>query len=239
MFYHTIQLIQAGPSVEIPKGDYVGSEALLDAERRRIEQRMGERRVVEKRFGVCIVSDGASDVNRRPILDVLSVSGGLVEYVDAKDCSGHVKDAKYISDYICEHIEGLALREDAEGKTDPDAPKSVVMVLMDNATRSSWPLIEKRCPWVTCGPCVPHVLNLLVGDISKLEFVKQTLDKGGKMRNFIRGYGAVLAAFRRAVGPPGEIIRVGTTLSTLPSVPFCSSPGAYAVFASGFRLLLS
>ena len=108
-----------------------------------------------------------------------------------------MKNAQYITDLVCEYVESL-----------PD-PRSVLAVLMDNATRAAWPLIEKRCPWIVCAPCMPHVLDLLLEDIGKLGFVASVFERGAAVRKFVRNHQHVQAAFR--VVSEGELSNPGMT----------------------------
>jgi hypothetical protein len=119
------------------------------------------------------------------------------EFIKAKDCSGNVKNGQYISDFVCEHVESL-----------PE-PRNVVAVLMDNATRSAWPIIEKRCPWIVCAPCMPHVLDLLLEDIGKMATVASVFERGAALRKFVRNHQHVLAAFRDV--SEGELSNPGAT----------------------------
>ncbi|KAK3277827.1 hypothetical protein CYMTET_14191 [Cymbomonas tetramitiformis] len=156
----------------------------LGKERERVEQDVKHMRGPVERFGSTIVSDGATDGNRRPIINLVDVSPEFVEFVFAKDCTGHTKNAQYIADLVTDYIFSL-----------PD-PRKVVQVLMDNATRASWPLIEEKCPWVVVGPCEPHVSSLEEGDIMKLPFFKETSRQVQVVRKFILNHQKPLAVFK-------------------------------------------
>ena len=161
------------------------SGPLLIAERGRLEARVKLRRqVVAKRTGTTIVSDGATDIAKRPVLNLLECCAGSVEYVKAIDCTGVVKDKQMIANFVCDYVESL------------DDPYSVVQVLMDNACRGSWPIIEERCNWITCGPCIPHVGDLEIGDICKLPRCKAHIQRAASIRNFIRDHSHVYAALK-------------------------------------------
>lgn len=74
----------------------------------------------------------------RPILNVLINRECKVEFVKAKDCSGKVKDGKFIAEDFISVIMSRTV------------PKNVVAVCTNNACRSSWPYIKAACPWVVC-----------------------------------------------------------------------------------------
>ena len=153
-------------------------------------------------YGASLASDGASAVDRTPFLNLLKLSAGLVHFIETKDCRGHIKDAKYIADFVIDYIMSL--------KT----PTSIRQVLMDNACRSSWPLIEAACPWIVCAPCVPHCGNLELHDMKKkLLWYDSTIDDVRKIKNFVNLHQAVWAEFMkhsaRALSTPGDT-RMGT-----------------------------
>jgi hypothetical protein len=174
---------EAGADWRPPSADEVLG-TLLNKEHARVKAAITDLQGSASRVGITLVGDGATNVNRQPILNVLFVRGDRVEFVKAQDCSGHVKNGRFIADDIIAVIEGL------------EDPQSVVLVLMDNATRNAWPLIEEACPWVVCGPCGPHVADLLQEDVGKLPFFKALFAKAQTLRVFVRGHSHVLAAYR-------------------------------------------
>ena len=178
-----LSVSEAGADWRPPSAEEVLG-TLLNQEHARVKAALGDLQGTASRVGITLVGDGATNVNRQPILNVLFVRGDRVEFVKAQDCSGHVKNGRFIADDIISVIEGL------------EDPQSVVLVLMDNATRSAWPLIEAACPWVVCGPCGPHVADLLQEDVGKLPFFKALFAKAQALRVFVRTHSHVLAAYR-------------------------------------------
>jgi hypothetical protein len=78
---------------------------LLKNEKERVaEQIMDKRDIAANKYGVSIVSDGATDIKKEPILNLLEVYNGLLHFVCAKDCTGKVKDMNYIAFFISEYI---------------------------------------------------------------------------------------------------------------------------------------
>lgn len=195
------------PSYDPPdRKELVGK--MLDEEKERVSSSLNSRRVVvAANTGTTVVSDGATVGNNVPIINLLEVAAGYVAFVDSKDCTGKVKDAQYIADYICTFIEAQA------------DPESVAQVLMDNATRASWKLIEERCPWVAVGSCLPHVGSLEVGDIVRLPRCAQLVKKATALRKFVTNHQHVLAAFKdvsdRMLVKPGV-----TRMHAWPPLPF-------------------
>ena len=191
-----LSVAAAGADWRPPSADEVLGP-LLNQEHARVKAAITGLQGSASRVGNTLVGDGATNVNRQPILNVLFVRGNRVEFVKAQDCSGHVKNGRFIADDVIDVIKAL------------DDPQSVVLVLMDNATRSAWPLIEAACPWVVCGPCGPHVADLLLEDVGKLSFFKALFAKAQTLRVFVRGHTHVLAAYRDVM--KSELSNTGAT----------------------------
>jgi hypothetical protein len=107
-----------------PPGRRQVSGLLLETERKLVTEDIQEKRgAVSKRFGMTVVSDGASTCDRTPILNILTITPGVVEFVCAKDCRGNVKSSEYIAQLMIDYVTSLL------------DPFEVVQILMDNACR--------------------------------------------------------------------------------------------------------
>jgi hypothetical protein len=137
----------------------------------------------QARTGLVLVGDGATNGNREPVLNVLSLRAGRVEFIKAMNCKGKTKDKQFIADDFIAVI-----------NAQPN-PHDVVMVITDNACRGSWPIIEQACPWVVCGACHPHVCDLLLEDVGKLDFFKEVFSEAHVLRAVVRGRGFAQAAY--------------------------------------------
>ena len=92
----------------VPVGRRMVDGNLLTDEKARLRKQCEARRaVVASRTGTTAVSDGATNVNHAPVLNLLEVCAGCAEYIDSKDCSGNVKDAAYIANYIIDWVTTL------------------------------------------------------------------------------------------------------------------------------------
>ena len=101
------KVAQVGPAYR-PVEEQEVSGPLLIAERSRLEARVKLRRqVVAKGTGTTVVSDGAIDIVKRPVLNFLECCAGSVEYVKAIDCTGVVKDKQMIANFVCDYVESL------------------------------------------------------------------------------------------------------------------------------------
>ena len=188
--------VLANPWMKLALKDIAGSSSysapspkqllttFLEEEHQRVKKIVnGERRKPgNTEMGMCLVGDGATNIRSDPILNILAVQGKRVEFIEARNCAGYVKDGRFIADMFIETIKSFGA-------------ETIVAVLQDNATRSSWPLIEKQFPHIVAAPCMPHVVDLLLEDIGKMPFIRDTLKELGIVRGFIRRHQAVKAAF--------------------------------------------
>ena len=111
--------------------------------------------------GCTIVSDGWSNVQRKPLINIMIVSPRGETFVHVVDYAGSSKSRPYIVDVISSIIE--------EG-----GAKNVIQVVMDNAKncKHAGKILKQRYPHVyPCG-CNTHSLNLVLKDWYKSEDTK-------------------------------------------------------------------
>lgn len=161
-----------------------------------MKQLMAAKRDVAAASAATMVGDGALNVTGAPILNLLILQNGQVEFYRAQNCAGKVKDAQFIAD---DFIAAIRAQQ---------RPRDVVYVLTDGACKKSWPIIEEACPWVTCGWCMPHVCDLLLEDIGRLPFFEKLFAEADELRKFVRGHSHVKSAYEThcetVMGRPGE-----------------------------------
>ena len=100
-----------------------------------------------------IVCDGWSNVQRRPLINVMVVSPRGETFMRVVDSSGKIKSGAYIADVLSESIEEVG-------------PKNVVQVVMDNAKncQAAGCLINLHYPHIFSNGCATHNLNLVLKD---------------------------------------------------------------------------
>jgi hypothetical protein len=136
-----------------------------------------------RKYGLVFVGDGASNVNRDPVLNVLALMGRTCVFIECRLVKGRIKDGPFIASLFIEAIKEL------------EDPTIVVACSQDGATKASWKLIEKELPHVTCFHCGPHVVNLMFKDIGALPGIKALLQCVDNLRVFIRNHHATKAVY--------------------------------------------
>jgi Protein of unknown function (DUF 659)/hAT family C-terminal dimerisation region len=167
---------QYGPSYRVPT-DYPIRTTLLEREYRTVSRRVDEFHAdFLSRTGGSIVSDGWSDAQRRPLLNVLLVTPAGGTFLNSVDSSGETKDAPYIAQIISQAIEKVG-------------PDKVVQVVTDNAAncKAAWPIISEKYSHIVCSPCAAHCLDLLLEDWGKL-FIASVVRDAVDIVQFINGH---------------------------------------------------
>ena len=77
------------------------------------------------------------------------------------DTSGKVKDADYTASLMIKDIYDFG-------------PTKVVLVITDTCAvmQKAWDIVMQEFPWISCLPCQPHVVSLLLKDIGKTAEVR-------------------------------------------------------------------
>ncbi|XP_050278142.1 uncharacterized protein LOC126719653 [Quercus robur] len=103
---------------------------------------------------VSIVSDGWSDPQRKPLINIMAVSDEDPVFIKAIDGSGEFKDKHYIAGVLKDAIKEIG-------------HEKVVQVITDNANvmKSAGALIEGEYPKIFWTTCVVHTLNLVLKNI--------------------------------------------------------------------------
>ena len=138
----------------IPPGYNALRTTFLQKERAHVERLLKPIKDFWLENGVNIVSDGWSDPQRRPLINIMAVSDGGPMFIKAIDGSGEFKDKHYIA-----RVLKYAIKEIGHEK--------VVQVITDNANvmKSAGALIEGEYPKIFWTPYVVHTLSLVLKNI--------------------------------------------------------------------------
>jgi hypothetical protein len=136
--------------------------------------------------GVSIISDGWTDTKQRPLINVIASSPTRAMFLRAEDCSGEVKDNKFIADILISAIEQVGLA-------------NVVQVIIDNAPvcKAAGLIVESRYNHIFWTPCIVHNLNLILEEIeAKTEWFKEVTWQGREIIKFITNHHQSQAMYR-------------------------------------------
>ncbi|XP_012831558.1 PREDICTED: uncharacterized protein LOC105952541 [Erythranthe guttata] len=183
----------------LPPGYNKLRTTLLEQEKTHVERLLEPIKSTWSEKGVSIVSDGWSDPQRRPLINVMVVSDCGPMFIKAVDCSGEVKDKKFIASLLKKTIDEVGHQK-------------VVQIITDNASncKAAGELIEGWYPHIFWTPCVVHTLNLALKNICSAKNVESNLETydlcswitivhedAVQVKNFIMNHAMILAMYKR------------------------------------------
>lgn len=172
---------------------------LLDEERVHVERLIEPIKKTWRSKGVSIVSDGWSDVQRRPLINFIAICDTGPMFLKAIDTSGETKDKHFIANLLKEVIDEVG-------------DQNVVQVITDNAKncKGAGEIIEGIYPLIYWTPCVVHTLNLALKNIcaaknvennaeiyDDLHWITEIHGDALQIKNFIMNHGMILAIFNK------------------------------------------
>lgn len=139
-----------------------------------------------EQYGCTICSDGWSDTNSRPLMNVMLVCPAGDVFLGSIDTTGKKKCSQFTADSIASYIEEVG-------------PQNVVQVCTDNAASmlGALRILEDRYPHVYRQGCAAHILDLLLEDWGKEPWVKELVYRAKRICKFIRAYHAPMALLRK------------------------------------------
>ena len=155
------------------------TDALLPAEVKRVKKTNSEVSLLNKGlFGQTLVSDGWTDANGKPLINVLLVCPGGEQFLEAIDTSGETKSMAYIAELLGKHIN-----------------QDVDLVVMDGACAGAIALLTEEHPWLSGVVCTTHSLDLLMKDYCNMAFAAGTLSQAKELIRFINNHQKPRAMF--------------------------------------------
>ena len=136
-------------------------------------------------FRCTIALDGWTSCQKKPLINVMCVCPRVYMFVEAIYSSLKEKTITYLTRIYERAITKLG------------GPKYVTAIVTDNASnyKGAGLAIQVKYPEITWVPCAAHTLNLLLKDIGRLNFIKQTLLDANDVVKFIREHQFTYALF--------------------------------------------
>lgn len=181
----------------LPPGYNSLRTTLLQKEKANIEKLLQPTRETWHEKGVSVCSDGWSDSQRRPLINIMAVCESGPMFLKAINCEGEYKDKFFLSNLLVESIREIG-------------PANVVQVITDNASvcKAAGILVEAKFRHIFWTPCVVHTLNLALKNIcapsthpKNVEAVEQcgwiaeVSDDAWFIKNFIMNHSMRLSMF--------------------------------------------
>lgn len=173
LFKRMVEQLKAAPaSFKAPPAVRLLGD-LLDSSTQRLKAEEEPMRKLFMKDGFTILCDGWDDIQSNHLVNLLVGTNRAIYF------EGTVKLASTDS----EKAEDVAKIIGAEIKS--IGMYNVVQVVTDTCSvmKAAWKLLEAEYPWITCTCCAPHVLNLYLKDIGKIEEVAAVIVKVSKVLN--------------------------------------------------------
>ncbi|KAK3184883.1 hypothetical protein Dsin_032169 [Dipteronia sinensis] len=138
----------------LPPGYNSLRTTLLQKEKANIERLLNPIKDSWTVKGVSVCSDGWSDSQRRPLINIMATCEIGPMFLKAVNCEGEFKDKHFIANLLTDSIREIG-------------PQNVVQVITDNAAncKAAGLLVEAKFPHIFWTPCVVHTLNLALKNI--------------------------------------------------------------------------
>ena len=153
-----IKVVQSAPAGYTPPAYDTARTTLLQQAVEDVDKKLQAWTERTTTTGVTLTSDGWSDANSRPLLNLLAINPKGVKFLDAINTEGQQKTGDYISQQLIAGIELVG-------------PDNVVQVITDSAAccKAAGAIIMDTYDHIFWSPCVAHVCDLALEDIFKLD----------------------------------------------------------------------
>ena len=139
-----------------------------------------------KRSGGTLISDGWTNCQGQPLLNLIVQTSQGPVFLFTKDSSMEIKSAEYIASVLKEALEQVG-------------SENINMVVTDSAAncKAAGSMLEEKFPHLTWAPCAAHVLDLLMEDIGRMDKVKSQIALGKEVTYFILNHQIPHAIFKK------------------------------------------
>lgn len=160
---------------------------------------------LKEKFGVAYTQDGWDSIDSLPLINsayITANDGGV--YHRSVDTSGFIKDAEYVAALMIADIYSIGCTY-------------VIMVVTDTCAtmQKAWAYVQDEFPWISCIPCVPHVVSLLMKDVGKVPEVDALIKEEAAVVSWFSNHQKPLAILRSKVmtllGRKKELVKAGAT----------------------------
>eukprot|EP00253_Pinus_taeda_P032744 PITA_32744 len=151
------------------------------------------------RTGCTIMSDGWTDQRNRTIINFLVFCPQGTMFLKSVDASDKVKDGHLLFQLLDQVVEEVGVA-------------NVVQIITDNASNYvlAGKLLEEKHKTIFWTPCAAHCIDLMLEDIGKLDWVRNTIDHAKSITKFIYNHSLILSLMRKHTGGK-DIIRPSIT----------------------------
>ncbi|XP_054797523.1 uncharacterized protein LOC129302636 [Prosopis cineraria] len=187
-----------GPGYKGPSYHAMRTKLLLDT-KKEVQLMVDSFRNFWDDIGCTIMADGWQDQANRQLINFLVYSPRGIVFIKSVDASDIVKDAQNLCNLFTEMVDFVGVT-------------NVVHLVIDNAAnyKAAGQLLCDKFPSIFWSPCAAHYLNLILGDIGKMDIVIGLATRASMVTKFVYNHAFLFAWLRKREGWT-EIIRPGVT----------------------------
>jgi hypothetical protein len=184
---------------------------LLKNEVERVKEYLIEFKESWSKIGCTIISDGWTNQRSHTILNFLIAFPKETMFLKSVDASDQVKDAHLLFCLLDEVVEEVGMQ-------------NVVQVIIENASNyvAAGRMLEEKHRTIWWTPCAAHCLDLMLEDIGKIEWVKNTVEQGKIITRYIYNHTWISTLMRKNTSGKelvmSTITRFATNFLTLQSM---------------------
>ena len=132
-----------------------------------------------------MISDGWSNINRESVQNFIICTPKPL-FFDAIYSGEESHTAKWIADKIIEQMNNVGIDK-----------FSAVITDTASVMKAAWRIIEDKYPNIICLGCNSHIINLLKGDILKINQIKSIVEVAKKTVNYFKSHVQAAAKLKR------------------------------------------
>ncbi|CAB4460063.1 unnamed protein product [Rhizophagus irregularis] len=170
------------PSFKLPNRKGLADELLDDVYD---EVKMHTDEQISKAKSLCMVSDGWSNINRVLVQNFIVCTPKPI-FFDATFSGEESHTGEWIANQITQQMEIIGAQK-------------FFSVITDTASvmKAAWKRIEEKYSHIVCLGCNSHIINLLIGDILKIDEIKDIVNNAKMIVNYFKSHIQAAAKLKR------------------------------------------
>ncbi|CAB5395384.1 unnamed protein product [Rhizophagus irregularis] len=170
------------PSFKLPNRKRLADELLDDVYD---EVKMHTDEQISKAKSLCMVSDGWSNINRVSVQNFIVCTPKPI-FFDATFSGEESHTGEWIANQITQQMEIIGAQKFSS-------------VITDTASvmKAAWKRIEEKYSHIVCLGCNSHIINLLIGDILKIDEIKDIVNNAKMIVNYFKSHIQAAAKLKR------------------------------------------
>ncbi|CAB5095217.1 unnamed protein product [Rhizophagus irregularis] len=173
------------PSFKLPNRRKLAGDLLNDVYD---EVKLQTDEQISKAKTLCMVSDGWSNINRESVQNFIICTPKPV-FFNATFSGEESHTGEWISNEIIQQMEAIGVQK-----------FSAVITDTASVMKSAWRRIEEKYSNVVCLGCNSHVINLLIGDILKIDEIKTIVENSKMIVKYFKSHVQAAAKLKRIQG---------------------------------------